>query len=100
MVADLLAAPAADRGAVPRDRDLLPVVARGDRHARAALDRLRPLLALLVEREVVPDVAAIVVEREIHVAVVVLGQLRRAHRDQTMLAGRQRSERLEPGERG
>ena len=69
----LLRSPAADGRPPARQRRQLAADLRVQRQRRVLLARLRLVVALLVERQVVPDVAAIDDDREVHVVGVVVG---------------------------
>src|SRR5262249_41119003 len=76
----LLGAPAADRGAPARERDALALVGREQGEVWITLAREGAEMALRVERQVVPNVAAIDDDREIHVRRVVLRARRQLDR--------------------
>jgi hypothetical protein len=79
-----LHAPGADGGRPAQERDLLPLVVGVEGEPRLALARLGEAAAALVEGEVVPDVAAIDDDLEVHVFAVVLGELRHADGDEQL----------------
>src|SRR5690606_39599504 len=71
-----------DGRAPARERNLLATVVEQQRERRVAAPRLCMPLALLVEGRVVPDVAPIDDDRELHVIAVVLGARRELHPDE------------------
>ena len=79
-VRGLLGAPAADGGAPARERDALFLVLHVDVEAGVTLARLWVARARRIPGQVVPDLAAIDHDGQIHVGPVVLGQGRQVDR--------------------